>query len=355
MLSKRKQVYLAVAGSVAIHLAVLFAWALSVQWFPKAEAAPSQPPEEIKLQVVEEKPEVPPQSEPTPTPPKPKLVFADTDELPEASQAPKDSAFQSARNTEAASELPASGDKPLPTQKGKQVPRFAFDTHPFTPGDEGRAAGQNVPENMPPPLPATAPPPPRPVATPPPVQATPTPAPTTAADPRDLAMVTPTSIPSTPADAEPNPYDPSFRPPSTMTEPPRPTPVPRRGGYRPLAERTDANGSIGKNGVSSVSSEGSPAGRYIASVKQAIDRRYRQYVDARADMITLGLVKIHFTVDRDGKVCTSHVVSNSANEALAAVSLRAVSEARIPPMPTEVVSTFDGGILDMSINFTLEN
>ena len=84
MLSQRKKVYLAVAGSVGIHLAVLLSWACTIQWFPVAEAAPSQPPEEVKLQVVEEKPETPPPADPellpnTPTP-KP-FVFRDTPQI----------------------------------------------------------------------------------------------------------------------------------------------------------------------------------------------------------------------------------------------------------------------------------
>ena len=354
MLAKRKQVYLAVAGSVGIHLVVLFAWALTVQWFPGAQASSSHPPDQINLQVVEEKPDVPPpRPEPIPPPPKPKFVFQDTADLPEASQAPKDAAFQSAQNTEAASELPVSGDQPLPTQKGRQVPQFAFDTHPFTPGDEGKSAGENVPENMPPPVLATAPPPPRPVAKPTPVQTPPPPAPTAAADPRDLAMVTPTSIPATPADADPNPYDPSFRPPSTMTEPPRPTPVPRRGGYRLQEETAEMNGAIGKTGIASVASAATPAGRYIVAVERAAQLRYNRYVDAQASIITTGQATVRFTVDRDGKVLNAHVVSNTGNTAMASVSLRAVMDAQIPPMPSEVATTFEG-FMPMSINFTLE-
>ena len=356
MSSKSRQVYLAVAGSVGIHLAALFAWALSVQWFPTAEAATNQSPEQLKLEVVEEKPEVPPEAAPVPTPP-PKLAFhdtADTAELPDATP-PKDAAFQSDRNTEAGSEQPAMGDKPLPSQKGRQVPRFDFDTRPESPGDEGKTAGQNVPENMPPAAPATPPPPPRPAPAP---VAPPTPAPTPArdavADPRDVALVTPQSIPSAPAEAEPNPYDPSFRPPAGMTEPPRPTPVPRRGGYRPMQERTDASGSINKSGASNVASEASPVGRYIALVKRAVSYRYRQYVDARADIVSLGSVRVRFVVDRNGKLVTSQVISNTANEALASIALRALAEAEVPVMPTEVARAFADGELHMDINFGLE-
>lgn len=361
MLSKRKQVYLAVAGSVGIHLAVLFAWALSVQWFPTVQAATSQVPDPVQVEVVEQKPDVPPtpspeSAAPTPTP---ALLFKDTDDLTEAARAPKEAVFQSDRNAEAASELPATGDQPLPTQKGKQVPRFAFDTQPYTPGDDGGAAGQNVPENMPPPpVRETAPPPPRPVSTPrdastPPPASAATPA-ASVADPRDLAMVTPQSIPSAPIEAEPNPYDPSFRPPTTMTEPPRPTPVPRRGGYRPQQERTEFAGGISQVGTSSVASEATPKGRYMGLVIRTIDHRWRQFYDARADLVALGSVRVHFTVDRDGKIRSSQVVSNTANEVLASITLRAIVEAPIPPMPDEVVLTTNGGQLPLDIVFNSE-
>ena len=361
MLSKRKQVVLAVAGSVGIHLLALFAWALSVQWFPHAEAALSKTPEEIKLEVVQETPaDTPPLvpdevSTPTPTP---KLAYKDTDDLPEAKEAPKDAAFQSDRNAEAASELPATGDKPLPTQKGRPIPSFAFDSHPYTPGDEGQSAGQNVPENMPP-VPQTAPPPPRAVpkplaqVTPPPPVPTATPA-ATVADPRELAMLAPQSIPATPAEAEPNPYDPSFRPPTGMTEPPLPTPVPRRGGYQPQQLRTEASGGIEKTGAASVASEATPGGRYTASALRTIGHRWRQFTDARTDLVTAGTVTVRFTVDRDGKVHSLHVVSNTANEALASISLRAVADAPIPPMPEDAASSFSGAMMPVEIHFNLD-
>ncbi len=357
MSSKRKQVYLAVAGSVGIHLAVLFAWALSVQWFPGAQAATSQSPDEIKLQVVEEKPaETPPPPDleaarptPTPTPP---VVYLDTDDLPEAKKAPQHAVAQSSQNTEAASEMPPTGDQPLPSQTGRKVPHFAFNTHPYAEGDSGPAAGQN----MPPPDQSTAPPPPHPVSTPqpqttPPPAATPEPA---SADPRDMAMVTPHSLPTSPADAEPNPYDPAFRPPADMTEPPRPTAVPRRGGYRPMESRTEAAGGIGRTGGDSIATEATPASRYVAVVKRAVDQRFHQYVDARADIINFGRVQVYFRVNRDGKVSSPRVGFNSANEALASVTLRALAEANIPPMPTDVAASFPGGVMPMSINFTLE-
>ncbi len=354
MASKRKQVYLAVAGSVGIHLLVLFAWALSVQWFPNVEAASSQTPEQLKLEVVEEPPADTPPPEPEPIstpPPKPKLAFKETDDLPEASQVPKDAAFQSDRNAEAASELPATGDAPLPTQKGRPIPSFAFDSHPYTPGDAGGAVGQNVPENMPP----TAPPPPR-AAPKPPAQASPPPAPTPAAsvaDPRDLAMVTPQSIPSTPLEPE-NPYDPSFRPPSGMTEPPPPTPVPRRGGYRSQQQRADSSGGIEQTGSASIASEATPSGRYTAFVIRTIGQRWRQLSDARTDIIALGTVVVRFVVDREGKVHSLRVVSNTANEALASVSLRAVAETPIPPMPADVLTSSNGAMMPVELHFNLD-
>ncbi len=358
MSSKRKQVTLAVVGSVAIHLIVLFAWAFAVQWFPAAQAASNPPPEQIKLQVVAENPDTPPPPPepvlaPKPTPFTP-IVLSEREEPPDASHPPKDTAFQSDRDSEAASELPASGDKPLPTREGKTVPHFAFDPQPPSPGDAGDTAGQNVAENMPPSLRVTAPPLPRPVSTPPPAPSTPPPS-APPADPRDLAMVTPQSIPATPADPDPNPYDPSIRPPANMTEPPRPTPVPRRGGgYRPLQERTASAGSVDNPGTSSVAAEATPSGRYTASVIQAIKRRWYQYFDARADVVSLGTVRIHFAVDRDGKIRTPRIVSNTANEALASISLRALADAPIPPMPDDVVASTSGAQLPIDIYFNSE-
>ena len=357
MSSKRKQVTLAVVGSVGIHLFVLFAWAFAVQWFPATQAASGSPPEEVKLQVVEEKFDTPPPPEPVPAPkptPFKPIVLNEREEPPDASRPPKDTAFQSDRDSEAASELPASGDKPLPTREGKPVPSFAFDPQPPSPGAAGDAAGQSVAENMPPSVLDTTPPPPRPVSTPSPAPSAPSPS-AIPADPRDLAMVTPQSIPSTPVDSDPNPYDPSIRPPANMTEPPRPTPVPRRGGgYHPLQERMASAGSIENPGASSVAAAATPAGRYTILVIQAIKRRWIQYFDARADVVSLGTVRVHFAVDRDGKIRASHIVSNTANEALASISLRALTDASIPPMPDDVATSTNGAQLPIDIYFNSE-
>src|ERR1700722_16309313 len=54
-------------------------------------------------------------------------------------QKPVDSMFESDKDTAAASEQPAKGDAPLPTQEGKETPDIGFKDEQYSLADRGRA------------------------------------------------------------------------------------------------------------------------------------------------------------------------------------------------------------------------
>ena len=88
---------------------------------------------------------------------------------------------------------------------------------------------------------------------------------------------------------------------------------------------------------------------------KTIRRRWQQFTDARPDLVTEGTVTVRLIVDRDGKVHSLHIVSNTASDALAKISLRAVAETPIPPMPVDVAASFNGGMMPVELHFNWDS
>ena len=59
-------------------------------------------------------------------------AFIETDESKKSAEAPKEKTFESNANSIAASELPASGEAPLPSQAGKDRPSVDLETHAYS-------------------------------------------------------------------------------------------------------------------------------------------------------------------------------------------------------------------------------
>src|SRR5436305_8727713 len=155
-------------------------------------------------------------------------AFIETDESKKSAEAPKEKTFESNANSIAASQLPASGEAPLPSQAGKDRPSVDLETHAYSPEIKGAI-----------PQPSMAPQEKaKPLETP---QQTPQPPPMTASE--QFAMLT----------ARPTPAAQS----SVM-----PTPTKVRSAYRPLKDRTRITGNINNRGISSVNALGTPLGRY---------------------------------------------------------------------------------------------
>ena len=82
-------------------------------------------------------------------------------------------------------------------------------------------------------------------------------------------------------------------------------------------------------------------------MEDAIGMLWYQLVDQHMDVIAPGDVKLHFFIDREGRVEKLHVTSGKANSVLADVSVEAVSEAPLPPIPPEVAAVLEGGQLEV--------
>src|SRR5271157_3922252 len=312
--------------------------------------------------------------------------------------------FESDKDTAAASEQPAKGDTPIPTQEGKEAPDIGFKNERFSLADQGQAfstdPGQQaaapqieqkqeevkpVESSTPVPTPAATPevaredkqttPAPTPVSTPAPTpevaqpdrQPTPMPAPTAAPAPAPTPQVAPSDKEPTPTPAPPPEVVPSDEELAMLRQMPTPRPTPSRQAqrnpqrqsapqtaYRQEQRITRMQGNINSRGRSSISALRTPQGRFEKAVQDANGSKLYYYVRERSDLINIGTVQIKFYVRPDGKVEDVKVLRNSSNETLASTSLQSIIEANIPPMPDELSPLLSGDRMEftMSFNFT---
>jgi TonB family protein len=271
----------------------------------------------------------------TPPPVEKNVPFLETDPSMEAAEKPKQQTFESNANSQAASERPATGNLPLPSQDGKDKPALDLDTRNYSLAQEGST-----------PQPKQTPPPEKKPSEPP--QASPTPAPTV--EPDQLAMLTSTPPPpiKAPEETAPSPT-PNVAPATTPV--PRPMPQKPSSNYQSQKQQTKIEGSISANGPSSVNAVGTPLGRYQKKMYDAVGARWYQYMEQRRDLISIGTARLSFSIDRSGRVTNLKVLENTANEAFASVCLQSVQELKLPPIPEDVASTLPPDGLQAELTF----
>src|SRR5580704_6190714 len=273
-MSDRKKITLAIVGSLVLHLIIILGSSKVIALWPDV-SSPQQKEDQS-----------PPQLTMLDTPPpdeqKQERQYLRTNEDQKTDQKPVDSMFESDKDTAAASEQPAKGDTPIPTQEGKEAPDIGFKNERFSLADQGQAfstdPGQQaaaapqmeqkqeevkpVESPTPVPTPVATPevaredkqstPAPTPVSTPAPTpevaqparQPTPIPAPTPAPAPAPTPQVTPADKEPTPTPAptpEVSPSDEQFamlRPTSTPTPAPTPEATPSNEQPRPTPAPT---------------------------------------------------------------------------------------------------------------------
>lgn len=300
--SDARAVLWALLAAILIHLVIAFLLAVFGGVFSPAVPIEDKP---VQLTFVD--------LSPVPLVPK-NSTFMETDESKKSAEPPKEKTFESNANSIAASELPATGEAPLPSQTGKDRPFVDLETHAYSLQMNGAqpqpsAAPQETP------APSAAP------------QPTLQPAPISAAE--QFAMLT----------ARPTP---AVKPSTAAAS-----------AYRSYKDRTRISGRITNRGVSSVNALGTPLGRYMKFLLDAVGSRWYTYLDQRIDLISIGTTRVVFTVDRSGEVKNLKVVENTANEALANVCIQSIQEAQLPPMPDDLAATLPAEGLDMDIPFTI--
>jgi TonB family protein len=338
-MSDRKKIILAIVGSLILHVFIILVASKVISLWPDG-----LPPEQ---KVDDTPPQLTMLDNPPPDEKTQERQYLRTNDDQKTDQKPADSMFESNKDTAAASEQPAKGDAPLPTQDGKETPDIGFKNEQYSLADQGQAfstdpgrQAQPQPEQKEEQREKAKPietPSPTPTPTP-----TPTPAPTPEVVPSDeeLAMLRPTPTP--------------LPTPSRKQET-----IPRRQSapataYRQEQRTTRMQGNINNRGRSSIAALGTPQGRFEKAVQDAVGSRWYYYVRERGDLINIGTVQIKFYVRPDGKVEDVKVLRNSSNETLASTSLQSIIEANIPPMPDDLAPRLSGDRMEftMSFNFT---
>jgi outer membrane biosynthesis protein TonB len=243
-------------------------------------------------------------------------IFMDTPDSKKVDEVPKEPTFESNANARAASQEPATGEMPLPSQQGKERSSIDLDTHQASLANQGAQ-----------PQPSVAP-----RETPQP-SATPTPQPT-ATPPDQFAMLRMTPTPS-----------PEVRPSST--------PQRQASSYQPFKEQTRQSGRITNRGIASVNAIGTPLGRYKKLLYDSVGSRWYRYIAQRGDMAGIGTAHVIFSIDRNGHVQNLKMVENTSNETFANICLQSVMEVELPPIPDELLTSLPPEGLVDEISFTM--
>jgi len=299
-----RKIVWALLTALFLHLVIAFSIAAFGGKFASTFSVEEEKPIEMTMVDLSAPPTVPKNS-----------MFVETDESKQSEAEPKEKTFESNANSIAASQLPATGGLPLPSQLGKDRSFMDLETHQYSLPVEGeRPQPSAAPQETP-----------KPSATP---QSTPI------SEAGQFAMLT-----STPA--------PSARP-STAPSPQQP-----RSSYRPQKEQTRLSGSITNRGAPSVNALGTPLGRYRKILYDAVGSRWYYYVNRAGDLVSIGTARLVFSVDRSGHVANLKVIENSSNEAFANVCLRSVLEIQLPPIPEDVANSLPSEGLAEEMSFTM--
>ncbi len=339
---------------------VLLAWALPHWPRPplRKGAAPItltiQPSEPAETPGLHKTEVVPPQQQPE---------YMRTNDEQKAATPPPDPAYISDKDTHAAAEKPADDPfKPLPTQDGKEIAAFDFLTNPYIAGPEAHDVNS-----------AAAPAVTQPASTPPPpdAEASPTPRPVTAKPTPTPGEFLVEKSDATPSDTPPEP-SPSPTPKSSSTPPVRDLlaqqaarvrqespsvnsrSIQQPPGYQPQSVQTKMSGSVRDPGKSSVSALGTPLGRYEKAISDAISARWYQLVsDRMSDLVQTENVQIHFYITRTGKTVSIRANGPKKDTVLASISIQAITESELPPIPDNVASTLPESQLEVDFTFGL--
>jgi len=92
-------------------------------------------------------------------------------------------------------------------------------------------------------------------------------------------------------------------------------------------------------------------GHYGKAVGNAIGARWEFYRKNQKYYLAVGEVRLKIDIDARGQVVEVRVLSNSADPSNAACAIRAVKEAKIPPISTERLAQVPGGRIEIEYTF----
>ena len=366
-----------IAGSLVIHvlLLLMMAWMLNTQtaykFLNQDEAQKEKEPEvtlifpdQILVPVPAPKEEEKPQ------------LFIRTTQNEESEVKPQNAPFQSDRNTVAASmQPPVPGAlAPMPTLSGTAPDIRELANRDYKDGaikNDSAPIAAASPESASPsivkPQPPLQPAPPAAPPAAPPQTAMAETAPTPLAKmmeemdkeaarsdqdrlPLEIRKPDP-PVPSTPPAAMPQVRVPEDTPPPIVKAVPVEEPVemntrnPEQDAFSPFTRTSKTDGNISREGQDAVDAEATPLGAYMRQVTGAVEQKWHLYVRLGKDSVTFGRVRFRFFVDKKGTPQDLKILSDArdADPRMRELTLRAILDAQIPPIPPDLLPTLDDG------------
>ena len=379
---RRKAALLAFIGACIIHLLLFGGAVLALILSPLRKPPEKKERKPVTMTIL--RPTPTPTPTPTPPPTAPDAAATPTPiptptpfirSIPDAvaNRTPDKATFESDADMLAASQLPPTGEAPLPTQEGRDLPGIQLRNVPLSLGPQDRPdprppqpAQPQTPtkaqQETPPPEPEAPRPEPTPEATPVPTpspQPTATPGPTPEREKQEppaevMALLAPTPTPTPTPVPTPKPTPP--RSPSSLPTPrPRPQPqtAPSAPGYQPQQTETKITGSASNRGANSVDSVATPLGRYRKEVADAIGAKWYQITTTKVDMLKIGTARLSFSINSNGRVENIRVIANNSNEIMVSYTIQSILDAKLPMIPPDVAQILRGGKLDVEYTFTI--
>ena len=344
-----------VAGSLVTHLLLFCALALFMNMGPAHKIIRSIPkPEPVVTMVFPQDITVTPPPE-IPQPKTEAQRYIRTTQNEDAGAAPTKADFVSDRNTNASAKLapdPAAVT-PLPTLKGVSVPTLELANREYKDGQIKDDSALSPPT---PPKPESSPPEPQPQKM----------AHKDDAQIEKMMKELDTKLLTEGAEhlplearrvGEPPEVRPEMKTPDELPVPKAvpmppvlPPPPPATHGvndsFVPQTRTSAAKGTLSNRGdKDAVNAAATPTGRYTRQVTSAIEKKWNQHRLRKADFVEPGKLRLHFYVDRDGKISPGdlRIVFNEANAVLTDFTLSSILEAEIPPIPQELIPKLDRG------------
>ena len=319
-----------VAGSLAMHVLLFIALALSMGMVPMREITrPIPEPEPVVTMVFPQDIEVLPPLEipkPKPTHQPESQRYIRTTQNEGVATAPKNADFESDRNTVASAKLAPdqAGVAGLPTLNGVNTTTTELAHREYKDGEI-----QKDRELSPPPAPKIESSPPEPL-----LQKTVT----------ENTEHLPPEI-RRPGDS-PEPA-PEMKTPDELPVPKARVTSSSRAAKETFVPQTltsTAKGAISNHGnENAVNAAETPAGRYTSRVNSAIEKKWFQSLEQKQYMVDPGKLRLHFFVGRNGRINPDElsIVFNEANAELTEIARKSILEAEIPPIPEDLLPTLD--------------
>ncbi len=109
--------------------------------------------------------------------------------------------------------------------------------------------------------------------------------------------------------------------------------------YTPFTRKQETKGSNSNRGKEiSVDAANTPLGRYYRQVTGEVEKKWHVYLKLRRAGVNAGYLQLVFYVNKKGKVEGLKVINDKeSTPLLAEITLQAIKDAEIPPMPADVI------------------